>query len=258
MSFLHRPRRRLVTAVILGLTQVIGLPAQTSLTTAAAAPPPAADVVVSPAATRSGIVTFRTVRTRVRRAKATTVAVTYHGKNRYVKRSLETAVTALTAAQLAAFNDSLNPPLSNGYAGEYWLSGTLVANASPVLALKFDETMETLGAHPMNYFHVVVVNSRTGRVWSQRDIVRILSYSTAPGVNLLTEVRRAVARLDPYMAGTVDLDEVTLVPTSSGLRVLIDRCVIVCVAGAQEVAIGWKRLLDPHRQVEFVPAIWRR
>ncbi|MFN8082306.1 MAG: hypothetical protein U0Q19_22325 [Kineosporiaceae bacterium] len=251
MSVLRRPRRstRSLIGTGLGLALALGLAAQTSLTAAAGT-------------TRPSVVTIRTVSTTVKGAKATTLAVTYRGTDRFVKRSLETSVAALAATRLAAFNDAYSGPSPSGHAGEYQLTGKLVANAAPVLALEFAEYLDVAGAHPTNGFHAIIVNSRTGLVWSQRDLAEQLDAAAPAGVTTLAEVRKAVAAALPTEARSeashLALDDVTLIPTSAGLRVDIDRCVLTCVLGSTETVIGWKRLLAPSEQVDFVPAIWRR
>ena len=211
----------------------------------------------SPAAgtVRSGPVLIRTVRTRVKGAPATTVAVTYLRRNTYVKRSLETGVAAIAAQGLAHFNDVYGGP-HPGLVGSYRMTGRLVANGGGVLAMQFSEEQEFLGAHPMQYFHAIVLDSRTGRVWSQSEIARRLRWSARPGVDLLSEIKRAIA--PDGSARELTLDGVTLIPTSSGLRILVDRCVLVCAAGTPTGVIPWSRLLDPAVEVPFVPALWRR
>ena len=246
----RRSARRTTVGLALGAALSLGVAAQPSLTAAAGA------------AAKPSAVTIRTVGTTVKGAKATTVAVTYRGTDRFVKRSLETAVAALAAAQLAAFNDAYERPSPSGHAGEYQLTAKLVANASPVMALEFAEYVDVAGAHPTNGFHAIILNSRTGRIWSQREIGEQLDAAAPAGITTLAEVRKAVAAKLPadmrYQANTLALADVTLVPTSAGLRVDVDRCVLTCAIGSLETVIGWKRLLAPGGQVDFVPAIWRR
>ena len=137
-----------------------------------------------------------------------------------------------------------------------------MANASPVLSLECHEDIDLAGAHPADGFHAIVVNSRTGRIWSQRDLAVQLEDAVRPGHSLLAEVRRAVAAAVPAEVRSetarLTLDDVTLVPTSSGLRIDVDRCTLGCVLGSMQPTIRWTRLLDPQAEVEIVPALWRR
>ncbi|MCB0873449.1 MAG: hypothetical protein H6531_06375 [Actinobacteria bacterium] len=240
----HAPARFIVAAALLA-----AIP--TSVVAASPSPSP---VTASGYRVHMGT---RTVQVSGVAAKIATARV--DGPRAAVARRISALVNRTSHAGLERFRADYEP--SSPLKGGYELTGRVVANATPVVSILFDEYVYLGGAHPVLLFRSVVVDTRNGRRWSRAEIARRIRAAGRPGLMLNAEIRRAVHRAAPLAPpadlATLTAANVTLVPTRAGLGVDVNHCQMGCVLGPVRAKIPWSRLLAPGRRVPFAPW-WNR
>ena len=119
------------------------------------------------------------------------------GPRAAVARRISALVNRTSHAGLERFRADYEP--SSPLKGGYELTGRVVANATPVVSILFDEYVYLGGAHPVLLFRSVVVDTRNGRRWSRAEIARRIRAAGRPGLMLNAEIRRAVAADAPVL-----------------------------------------------------------